>query len=189
MRDRTRCTPVPVRFALRMIGSRNGPRAAAVRSAAPRTKRAPAAAAGRVRATTVPTRRLLSDTTFQPAGATHAASRSKREGEGGGACSVNDRMSLCGLGPEGSSEAGVGAVTIVVFPLLRLYNPEPRLALRWARRLVPKGSVADQDPLLPQPWHSAGLPFSVWIIEIRWTKRTLEYLLAIYILFRSHSSW
>jgi hypothetical protein len=43
--------------------------------------------------------------------------------------------------------------------------------------------------VLPQPWHSAGLPFSVWIIEIRWTKRTLEYLLAIYILFRSHSSW
>jgi hypothetical protein len=98
-------------------------------------------------------------------------------------------MSLCGLGPEGSSEVRFGVVTILGFPLLRLNNPELRFALRWATRLVPNGSVANQDPLLPQPWLSADLSFPVWMIEIRWMKRTLEHLIAKRLSFMLHSLW
>jgi hypothetical protein len=100
--------------------------------------------------------------TFRLAGATCAASRSKPEGVEGGTCSANDKMSLSGLGPEGSSEVGMGVVTILGFPLLRLYNPDVRFALRPGKRVVPGSSVADQGPLLPHAGGSgAGYPLTI----------------------------
>ena len=125
-------------LAPRMIGSRHGPRTVAARVAAARARRRAPAYMGRVRAATISASRLPSSMAFRPAGGTRAASRPKREGAGVCAGSANDRMSLCGLGPEGSSEVGVGVVTILGFPLLRLYNPDTRFALRRAGRLVPK---------------------------------------------------
>ena len=138
MRDKARRTPVPARLAPRAIGSHHGPSTATVRFAATRARRAASAPVVRVRVATIPASRLPSATAFRPAGAIRGVSRSNCDGDGVETGSANDRMSLCGLGPEGSSEVGVSVVTFLGFPLLRLNNPNARFALRRAGRVVPR---------------------------------------------------